>query len=228
MVRRCGHDGGSEMAAPSRRRGPNRRQAAPRTCEPVPGAADHLYLGAVPAARPPGSIPWKCCDRNEPLGTTNPTLYRRYLVRVPRHSGPPPSVRGLRRPGSEAPAKMSPSLTSCFGTAHAPVSQCEGPDICLTPREARGQSRVGFSSAVPSDTAAPWRPVGQALGGTHGLAFGIVCLVTWGALYIDGAAGARHELDRFRRPPGGRGPADPSTGHEPLGPGTHQPPGGAH
>jgi sortase A len=26
---------------------------------------------------------------------------------------------------------------------------------------------------------------------------GIVCLVTYGALYIDGAAGARHELDRF-------------------------------
>jgi sortase A len=28
-------------------------------------------------------------------------------------------------------------------------------------------------------------------------AFGIVCLVTYGALYIDGAAGARHELERF-------------------------------
>lgn len=28
-------------------------------------------------------------------------------------------------------------------------------------------------------------------------AFGIVCLVTYGALYIDGAAGARHELGRF-------------------------------
>ena len=28
-------------------------------------------------------------------------------------------------------------------------------------------------------------------------AFGIVCLVTCGALYIDGAAGARHELERF-------------------------------
>jgi sortase A len=27
--------------------------------------------------------------------------------------------------------------------------------------------------------------------------FGMVCLVTYGALYIDGAAGARHELDRF-------------------------------
>ncbi len=27
--------------------------------------------------------------------------------------------------------------------------------------------------------------------------FGVVCLVTWGALYIDGAAGARHELERF-------------------------------
>jgi sortase A len=27
--------------------------------------------------------------------------------------------------------------------------------------------------------------------------FGIVCLVTCGALYIDGAAGARHELERF-------------------------------
>ena len=27
--------------------------------------------------------------------------------------------------------------------------------------------------------------------------FGIVCLVTYGALYIDGAAGARHELGRF-------------------------------
>ena len=26
---------------------------------------------------------------------------------------------------------------------------------------------------------------------------GIVCLVTWGALHIDGAAGARHELERF-------------------------------
>jgi sortase A len=29
--------------------------------------------------------------------------------------------------------------------------------------------------------------------------FGIVCLVTYGALYIDGAAGARHELERFAR-----------------------------
>ncbi len=29
--------------------------------------------------------------------------------------------------------------------------------------------------------------------------FGVVCLVTWGALYIDGAAGARHELERFAR-----------------------------
>ena len=27
--------------------------------------------------------------------------------------------------------------------------------------------------------------------------FGFVCLVTYGALYIDGAAGARHELERF-------------------------------
>jgi sortase A len=27
--------------------------------------------------------------------------------------------------------------------------------------------------------------------------FGLVCLVTYGALYIDGAAGARHELERF-------------------------------
>jgi sortase A len=28
-------------------------------------------------------------------------------------------------------------------------------------------------------------------------AFGVVCLATWGALYIDGIAGARHELERF-------------------------------
>jgi sortase A len=28
-------------------------------------------------------------------------------------------------------------------------------------------------------------------------AVGVVCLATWGALYIDGAAGARHELERF-------------------------------
>ena len=28
-------------------------------------------------------------------------------------------------------------------------------------------------------------------------AFGLVCLVTWGALYIDGVTGARHELERF-------------------------------
>ena len=27
--------------------------------------------------------------------------------------------------------------------------------------------------------------------------FGLVCLVTWGALYLDGATGARHELERF-------------------------------
>jgi len=27
--------------------------------------------------------------------------------------------------------------------------------------------------------------------------FGLVCLVTYGALYIDGAAGARHEMERF-------------------------------
>jgi hypothetical protein len=27
--------------------------------------------------------------------------------------------------------------------------------------------------------------------------FGVVCLVTAGALYIDGVAGARHELERF-------------------------------
>jgi sortase A len=29
------------------------------------------------------------------------------------------------------------------------------------------------------------------------LAFGLVCLMTWGGLYIEGAMGARHELDRF-------------------------------
>jgi sortase A len=28
-------------------------------------------------------------------------------------------------------------------------------------------------------------------------AFGLVCLGTWGALYIDGVTGARHELERF-------------------------------
>ena len=28
-------------------------------------------------------------------------------------------------------------------------------------------------------------------------AFGLVCLVTWGALYIEGVTGARHELERF-------------------------------
>jgi sortase A len=28
-------------------------------------------------------------------------------------------------------------------------------------------------------------------------AFGLVCLVTWGALYIEGVTGARHELKRF-------------------------------
>ena len=27
--------------------------------------------------------------------------------------------------------------------------------------------------------------------------FGTLCLVTWGALYIDGAAGARHDVERF-------------------------------
>ena len=27
--------------------------------------------------------------------------------------------------------------------------------------------------------------------------FGAVCLVAWGALYVDGAVGARHELERF-------------------------------
>jgi sortase A len=29
--------------------------------------------------------------------------------------------------------------------------------------------------------------------------FGLVCLLTYGALYLDGAAGARHELERFAR-----------------------------
>jgi sortase A len=29
------------------------------------------------------------------------------------------------------------------------------------------------------------------------LAFGLVCLLTWGALYIQGALGARYELERF-------------------------------
>ena len=29
------------------------------------------------------------------------------------------------------------------------------------------------------------------------MAFGVICLVTWGALYIDGLTGARHELERF-------------------------------
>ena len=38
-------------------------------------------------------------------------------------------------------------------------------------------------------------------------AFGLACLVTWGALYIDGATGARHELERFALAPGGRRPA---------------------
>ena len=28
-------------------------------------------------------------------------------------------------------------------------------------------------------------------------AFGLVCVATWGALYIEGVAGARHELERF-------------------------------
>ena len=28
-------------------------------------------------------------------------------------------------------------------------------------------------------------------------AFGVVCLATWGALHLDGIAGARHELERF-------------------------------
>jgi len=28
-------------------------------------------------------------------------------------------------------------------------------------------------------------------------AFGVVCLATWGALHVDGIAGARHELERF-------------------------------
>ena len=28
-------------------------------------------------------------------------------------------------------------------------------------------------------------------------AFGLVCLVMWGALYVDGIAGTRHELERF-------------------------------
>jgi sortase A len=28
-------------------------------------------------------------------------------------------------------------------------------------------------------------------------AFGVVCLATWGALYVDGIAGARHDLERF-------------------------------
>ncbi len=49
------------------------------------------------------------------------------------------------------------------------------------------------------------RPIRQRLGDRWGrlwaertvLAFGIVCLGTWGALYIDGMVGARHELDRF-------------------------------
>jgi hypothetical protein len=29
------------------------------------------------------------------------------------------------------------------------------------------------------------------------MAFGVMCLVTWGALHIDGLTGARHELERF-------------------------------
>ncbi len=29
------------------------------------------------------------------------------------------------------------------------------------------------------------------------MAFGVICLLTWGALYIDGLTGARHELERF-------------------------------
>ena len=49
------------------------------------------------------------------------------------------------------------------------------------------------------------RPIRQRLGDRWGrlwaertvLAFGIVCLATWGVLYIDGMVGARHELDRF-------------------------------
>jgi sortase A len=29
------------------------------------------------------------------------------------------------------------------------------------------------------------------------MAFGVICLLTWGALYVDGLTGARHELERF-------------------------------
>ena len=51
--------------------------------------------------------------------------------------------------------------------------------------------------------------------------FGCVCLVTCGALYIDGCAGRSARARAVCAPPGGGAPADPGTGPEPLGPGTH-------
>ena len=55
--------------------------------------------------------------------------------------------------------------------------------------------------------------------------FGLVSLVTWGALRIDGATGARHELERFadlQAARAGNVTADRCAGPEPLGPQAHQ------
>ena len=48
---------------------------------------------------------------------------------------------------------------------------------------------------TPPDGSSRSRPLLFAERGAW--AFGLVCVVTWGALYTEGASGARYELERF-------------------------------
>ena len=76
-------------------------------------------------------------------------------------------------------------------------ANARGPDICLTRRDARGQSRV----ERPPQISPTRQPLSDRWAGLWAertaWAFGVVCLATWSALCIDGMAGARHELERF-------------------------------
>ena len=113
-------------------------------------------------------------------------------------------------------------------TAIIPGSPALAHDVPLTVMPSRRQvahrrRMPGRSSRVqtaPPNDRIPQRRLGLLVERTA-WTFGSVCLVTFGALSIDGARGARHELERFALLQAAGAPADPRTGPEPLGPGTH-------
>jgi len=70
-----------------------------------------------------------------------------------------------------------------------------GPDIC--PWVPEGKSRVESAPQI-GPTLQPHRGRRIRLWAERtAWAFGVVCLATWGAFFVDGKAGARYELDRF-------------------------------